>query len=80
MKQQGKLTLENAEALQEAKSEGEKERNGFSRAALEVSLFGGGRLMGQGGNQSRLLAVCVHALCLLQATSQGGFMLRTNRI
>lgn len=65
MKQRGKLTLANREALLEAKSEGEKEKNGFSRATPEVSLSGGGRLLGQGGNLSRSLVACICALCRL---------------
>ena len=69
MKQQGKLTFANREALLAAKSEGEKERNGFSRATLEVSLSGGGRLLGQGGNWSRSLAARIRALCCTAASS-----------
>lgn len=71
MKQQGKLTLASGKALLAAKSEGEEEKkkNGFSKATLEVSLSGGGRLLGQGGNRSRSLAACIRALCCSAASS-----------
>lgn len=69
------------EASLVAKPGGEKERNGFSRAGLEVSLSGGGRLPGQGGDGSCSLPASIRALRVppppaplgrARAASQGG--------
>lgn len=72
MKQQGKLPLANGEALLAAKSGREKGRNGFGRAALEVSFSGGGRLLGQGGDGSRSLVARIRALCHAAASGHAG--------
>lgn len=89
MKQQGKLPLANGEALLAAKSGREKGRNGFGRAALEVSFSRGGRLLGQGAMGAARLwhASALSATPPPPATlgpSPGceprGVTLRTNRI
>jgi len=56
-------------SLAGAKFEGEKKRNYFSRAALEVSLSGRGRLPGQRGNWSCLLAARIRTLHRIASSS-----------